>query len=260
MGKTRKRIHTLDELRGFCLILMVAFHGFFLVGYTFGIPLARELFDFFLPIQPVFAGIFIFLCGLSCHLSRNNLKRGLLLTGVALLLSAVLWCAVWWRMLTDDCVIWFGVLHLLAACILLYCLLNPLFKHIHPWVGLVLCAVLFVLCYHVPPENGGWFGIRGWFTVATPPAALDHPLLYPIGLCPISPCGDYVPLLPWAFCFFGGSFAGVWAARGRFPKWSYRRHVPFFGWLGRHSLIVYLFHQPVLYVLCELILWVSKRL
>ena len=260
MARSKKRIHALDELRGFCLILMVAFHAFFLVGYTFGVPLARSLYAFFSPVQPLFAGIFIFLCGLSCNLSRSNLKRGVLLAGAALLLSAVLWCAVWWRMLADDSVIWFGILHLLATCILLYCLLHRLLSRIHPLLGLLVCAVLFILCYHIPPDNGGWFGIRGWFTVATPPAAYDHPLLYPLGLCPISRCGDYVPLLPWMFCFFGGSFTGVWAVRGKFPKWTYARRVPFFSWLGRHSLVIYLLHQPALYVLCELILWVGKRL
>ena len=260
MARSRKRIHALDELRGFCLVLMVAFHAFYLIGYAFDVAFCRTLFDFFLPVQPFFAGIFIFLCGLSCHLSRNNLKRGVLLAGAAALLSAVLWCAVWWRMLSYDSVIWFGILHLLASGILLFCLLERVLKRIPPLVGLLCCAVLFVLCYHLSPEKGGWFGIRGWFTLYVPTAPTDHPLLYPLGLCPISPNGDYVPLLPWLFGFVGGSFTGVWAARGALPKGLYRRRFSSLSWLGRHSLLIYLAHQPVLYVLCELISWALKRL
>ena len=259
MARSRKRIHALDELRGFCLLLMVAFHAFYLIGYTFDVAVCRQLFDFFLPIQPLFAGIFIFLCGLSCNLSRSNLKRGWLLAGAAVLLTAVLWCAVWWRMLPPDSAVWFGILHLLACCVLLYCLFHPVLNRIPPLLGVLLCAALFVLCYHLPFDNGGWFGISGWFVVQLPPSPLDHPLLYPLGLCPISPVGDYVPLLPWLFCFLTGSFTGVWAVRGRFPKWTYRRRVRVFSWLGRHSLIVYLVHQPILYVLCELVLGLFKR-
>lgn len=260
MGRSRKRIHLLDEVRGFSLILMVFFHAFYLIGYSYGVNFCRELFDFFFPAQPFFAGLFIFICGISCNLSRSNLKRGLLLFGAAVLLSGVMWCATFWRMVTADNQIWFGVLHLLAVCILLYTILRPLLSHITPWLGLSVCAALFVLCYHVPASMGGFFGIRDLFTMAIPAAPTDHPLLYPLGLCPISPCGDYVPLLPWAFCFFGGTFVGVWATRHKFPKWTYRNRFPALSVIGRHTLLIYLFHQPILYVLCEAVSWVIKHL
>ncbi len=258
MGRSR-RIFFLDEVRGFSLILMVFFHAFFLIGYTYDVAFFRDLFDFFFPIQPVFAGLFIFLCGISCNLSHNNLRRGLLLLGAAILLSGVMWCAAFWRITTADTCIWFGILHLLAVCILLYTFLRPALSRIPPWLGLLVCAILFVLCYSVPPSFGGYFGIRGLFTVAVPSAPPDHPLLYALGLCPVSPCGDYVPLLPWLFCFFGGTFTGVWAKRRKFPKWTYRNRFPALSWLGRHTLLIYLFHQPVLYVLCEAVNWLIKR-
>ena len=116
--------------------------------------------------------------------------------------------------------------------------------------------ILFVLCYHVPFQDGGYFGIRGLFTAAVPAATVDHPLLYPLGLCPVSDCGDYFPLLPWVFCFLGGAFAGRWS----FPKWTYRSRFPFFSAVGRHSLWIYLLHQPVLYLLCEVIQWLIRQI
>lgn len=253
--RSRRRISLLDEVRGFAIVLMVFFHAFYLIGYTFDVEFCRTLFAFFYPAQPWFAALFIFLCGLSCNLSHNNLKRGLLLAGAAALLSAVMWCVVFWRVLTPDNYIWFGILHLLAVCILLFALLRPTLKHVPAWLGVALCAVLFALCWHVPAEMGGYFGIRGIFTVAVPPASQDHPLLYALGLCPVTLCGDYFPLLPWMFCFFAGAFAGRW----RFPKWAYRRRFPWFAAIGRHSLWVYLLHQPVLYALCELVSWLIKR-
>ena len=262
MGNTRgrRRISLLDELRGLSILLMVFFHAFYLIGYEFDVTFCKTLYAFFSPAQPFFAGLFIFICGISCNLSRSNLKRGLLLAGAAALSSLLMWCAVWWRMVDNDSYIWFGILHLLAVCILLYALLRPTLQYLPPLLGLVLCSMLFVLCYHIPADEGGYFGIRGLFTLWVPAAATDHPLLYAFGLCPISRCGDYFPLLPWVFCFLGGSFAGVWAARGKFPKWTYRSRFPLFGTMGRHTLIIYLLHQPVLYLLCEIVSWGIRRI
>lgn len=260
MARSRRRISLLDELRGLSIVLMVFFHAFYLIGYEFDIEFFQELYAFFSPAQPYFAGLFIFICGISCNLSHSNVKRGLLLAGVAALMSMVLWCAVWWRMLSPGNYIWFGILHLLAVCILLYALLRPTLKYIPPVLGFVCCLVLFVLCYHIPYDQGGYFGLRGLFTVGIPAAATDHPLLYPFGLCPVSACGDYFPLLPWFFCFLGGSFVGVWATRGKFPKWTYRCRFPWLAATGRHTLLIYLFHQPILYLLCEVIGWLIHRI
>ncbi|MBQ3259416.1 MAG: DUF1624 domain-containing protein [Clostridia bacterium] len=252
VNRPRRRISFLDELRGFAIVLMVFYHAFYLVGYTFDVEVCRVLFRFFQPAQPWFAALFVCLCGVSCHFSHNNAKRGAALLGIALLLSGVMWCAVFWRMLTPDHYIWFGVLHLLSACILLFALLRPTLKYIPAWLGLIVCMLLFVLTYHVPADSGGYFGIRGVFTLAVPLAATDHPLLYAFGLCPVTLSGDYFPLLPWAFCFFAGTFIGRWKC----PKWAYRSRFPWLAAVGKHSLWVYLLHQPVLYLLCEILAWI----
>ncbi len=246
-----RRIHVLDELRGFCVILMVFYHAFYTIGYVFDIAFAETLFDFFKPAEPLFAGLFIFISGFCCHLSRNNLKRGLSLAGVAILLTAVLWCAEWWRMLPSGSVIWFGVLHCLAACMLVYALFRPTLRCLPAWLGALLCAALFVLCYHVPEYNGAWFGIPGVFRWSVPAATQNNPWLYALGLCPVSATGDYFPLLPWLFCFLTGSYVGTW--RRHLPKWAYRRRVPFLARAGQWSLWIYLLHQPFIYAVCTLV-------
>ena len=111
----RRRIHVLDEIRGLCVVLMVAYHALYVIGYLFNISVARELFDFFEPVQPVFAGLFVLICGISCHLSHNNIKRGLLLAGFSALLSLVMWIAVQKGVLDEYSYIWFGVLHCLSV-------------------------------------------------------------------------------------------------------------------------------------------------
>lgn len=254
MGKTgHRRIHALDELRGFTILLMILYHSWYILGYLFNIGFCRTLFDFFkydLPLQPFFAGVFIVICGISCNLSHSNFKRGLLLAGVAALLSLCTWCAVFWGILDKSSYIWFGILHCLAVCILLYALLQPTLRLIPPWLGLLICAVLLWICWHVPAEHGGYFGIKGLFTMAVPEAAPNTPHLYPFGLCPVYNTADYFPLLPWFFCFLMGTFIGVWAKKGKFPKWTYRSRLPFLSTIGRYTLWIYVLHQPIVYLLC----------
>ena len=44
----------------------------------------------------------------------------------------------------------------------------------------------------------------------------------------------------------------MWAKEGRFPRWMYRSRLPWLSWLGRHTLVIYVVHQPVVFGLCWL--------
>ena len=151
----RDRIQFLDALRGLSIILVVAYHcGFNLVamGYIPRGALYNPLLDV---LQPLFAGLFIVLAGISSRFSQNNLKRGLFVVGAAALVTVV--------SLVIGMPIWFGILHLLAACILLYLLVGcvgfPVFSG-----GKAGWAVLF------GPTGGYLFGfvlsamLCGWGT------------------------------------------------------------------------------------------------
>lgn len=58
---------------------------------------------------------------------------------------------------------------------------------------------------------------------------------------------DYFPLLPWLFVFLFGTWAGRYVKDGRLPQGFYTLKAPHLALVGRHALLIYLLHQPVLY-------------
>lgn len=245
---TRRRIHFLDEVRGLDILLMVIYHVFYMAGWVFNLSWGRTLFLFFRPVAPFFAGVFVFLCGISCHLSHNNWKRGGILALIAIGISLVMWLADFLNLLPGQ-MIWFGILHFLATAILLFALLRPLLSKIPPLAGLLVCAFLFLITWNLPFHQGSTIGIPGVWEWKIPDSLIAMPALYPLGIG-YGVGADYFPLFPWIFCFLCGSFIGVWAEQDRFPQWMYRRRVPFFSFLGKMTLPIYVVHQPLAYVLC----------
>jgi uncharacterized membrane protein len=61
---------------------------------------------------------------------------------------------------------------------------------------------------------------------------------------------DYFPLYPWITLFLFGVFTGKIIKRAlHFSRvsWLLKSNLPVFSMLGRNSLPIYLFHQPILY-------------
>jgi uncharacterized membrane protein len=199
-----ERIQIIDAARGFCIILVIAYHGGYNLVVRELIPEGALYNPLLAVLQPFFAGVFIMLAGVSSRLSRNNLKRGLQLTGCAALVTAV--------SLIYGEPIWFGILHLLAACVLLYALLSKL-RIVIPFTAM---AAFFAL----------WFGIEKW---------------------PAVPSADHFPIVPWGFVFFFGVWLGGLVKEMKLPGWFYSARIPVLPAIGRKTLIIYLLHQPVMY-------------
>ena len=147
----KNRIYFIDEIRGLAVFCMIFYHAFYLFDSFFGWEWAEKMFYFFMPLQPIFAGIFIFICGISCTFSKNNLKRGLVLLCVAIgftVVTAVVMPALGFV----DCEIYFGILHFLSVGIIIHSLLSKWKNKPAPAVGLALCAVLYAFTSTV--ENG----------------------------------------------------------------------------------------------------------
>ena len=137
----------------------------------------------------------------------------------------------------------FGVLTFLGTAMLLTGVLEPLLKKVMPAVGLAVSAVLFAVCY---PVGLGWVGLGGW-KLMLPQSLYANYFTAFFGFYPDwFYSADYFGLLPWLFLFWAGCY--LHKAVGRRRMESLRRSVcPALGWMGRHSLLLYLLHQPVIY-------------
>ncbi len=232
----KARIHTLDEIRGFCVFCMVFDHALFTYGYMFSNEFSRNLFDFFSHISPAFAATFVFICGISCMLSRSNLMRGLKISAAALALTFGS------LIIMPDVPIIFGILHLLGFCVLLYHFTGKFTDKIPAIWGIAACVLLFALTYNI---GGGYLGV-GNFRINIPFEIYESNHLMLLGLAsPFKGYSDYFPLLPWIFAFYAGIFTGRYAKEDKFPKFMYKPRVPFFSTLGKNAFFVYLIHQPL---------------
>lgn len=241
----KQRLHFLDALRGFTLINMIAFHGMWNLVYLFGV---RANWYTGMPgylWQQWICWTFILLSGFCWSFSRNHLKRGAMVFGGGLVVTAVT-CLV-----MPESRIVFGVLTCIGSCMLLLIPAEKLLKSVPAAVGLAVCFGLFVLLRNV---SGRSLGFEGW-VICPLPATLYRNLLTAYLGFPHRGffSTDYFPLLPWFFLFVTGYFLfRLLDERGLNSKLFAKGNMPVLNWLGRHSLIVYLLHQPILYGLCLL--------
>ena len=182
---------------------------------------------FKMPARPL---IFLLACCLCATLASRSFQRGVYVFGAALVISYVTFFMVNVLNFPSDMLIWFGILHMLGVCMMLF----PLFKRLPVWA----LAVLGV----------GFVALGVWFESFCIPVNF----LFPLGLraqgfyCG----GDYFPLLPGFGWFLLGAVIGRTAYRKKqslLPRVNAANPViRFFSFCGRHSLLIYMLHQPVL--------------
>lgn len=252
-----RRIALIDEIRGLAIILMVIYHTFFDLVVIFQLDIPAFYSDFVQFLVAVFGGLFIFISGTACHLSRNNLKRGAICFALGLLLTLIT------TLFLPEEQILFGILHFLGIGMMLFPLLEPVLRKIPPVIGLIAAILLALICYHVPD---GYLGFEGLFSLSLPRGPYLSGWLFWLGFPGDTfVSSDYFPIIPWLFIFLAGSFFGVLVKERRLPKWFYatQEEQPRFlrplSFVGRHTLMIYLLHQPLVYGALTLIFALLNR-
>lgn len=236
MKELKKRYFEVDVLRGIAIIMMITFHVLFNLNF-FG--------AFYIPIHEGFlwwfgrgtAVLFLLLVGVSLTLSYSRsvlgksgeflfpkyVKRGAIVYGFGLLIT--LMTAIF---LSEGYVV-FGILHLIGVSIILaYPFLKLRFVNL--FLGLIFISAgiyLQTLTFSFDTLLFVGFIPETFYTV------------------------DYFPLLPWfgfilIGIFFGNLSYPGFKRRFRLPDYSKNITVRLMSFLGRHSLGIYLIHQPII--------------
>lgn len=242
------RLHLLDSLRGLTLLSMIAYHTMWDLVYLFDVTapwyrsFAAELW------QQSICWTFILLSGFCHGLGHHPIRRGLLVTGASLLVSLV---TVFFM---PSSKILFGVLTLIGLSMLLCVPVGRLTAKLPPALGSVLSFALFLLTKTAQRGKLVLFGQ----TLCTLPDALYKN--YPTALLGFPQKGfsssDYFPLIPWFFLYLTGFF--LYRIVSRHENWKRfvkKPEIPVLAFLGRHSLIVYMLHQPVVYAVLGLLFY-----
>lgn len=225
-GSAAARVALIDALRGGAVIAMIVYHLGFDLDMLGWIEQDINHDPVWLTARALILGTFLFAVGVSFALGehaqtplRAKLTRSGRIAAAALLVTVASWVVF------PQSAIYFGTLHAIAV-ISLVLLVVP--RGVWPAGALGAAAIAVgVLCSH---------------------SIFDHPSLAWIGLMTHKPLTeDYVPLLPW----LGVSLIGYAVAHAMLQRQllgALTRIAPPRGlsWTGRHSLAIYLLHQPLL--------------
>lgn len=219
------RIVEIDSFRGIALVLMMLFHFLYDLKefYNISIPYWEEFWYYEGKLSAI---LFMLLAGISCTLSKNNIKRGfkVFLIGMILTVASYIFMPKEY--------IRFGILHLLGSSMIIY----PFIKNL-PSIYTFLSSLVIII-------------LGNMFSDIT----MNTWILIPFGITSRSFISmDYYPLLPWLGVFLIGTILGKIFYKEKksiINKWCSNN---IFTFLGRHSLIIYLSHQPIFLVFLYLI-------
>ena len=222
------RVPTLDTLRGVAIVAMAIYHFCFDLRY-FGFLRADLEHDWrWITARTMILSTFLLVAGVSAVLADRQHPGGSSrrwLAHIGVIAAAALAVSAGSYLMFPQTWIWFGVLHAIAVSLLIA---RPLVRR----PALAAAAGIAIIVAGLAFQNAafdnrtlGWLG----FMTAKPPTE------------------DYVPLFPWTGVLLLGTAIGPHLVRTRFAALAPLARAPAaLGFLGRHSLAVYLLHQPIL--------------
>jgi len=238
-----QRFWEIDFLRGIAIIMMVLYHLLYNLHY-FAHYNVNVYSGFWLYFARATATTFIFLVGVSLTISFSKAKKisldekklflKYLIRGLKIFSWGLIITLVTWVFLREGCVV-FGILHLIGISIILA---YP-FLRFHSWNLLIGLLLIFSGLY----LKGLTFNFSWLVWLGVKPAHF-----YTV---------DYFPLLPW----FGIVLIGLFFGNLLYPDHSRKFQlsnlssfsvIKIFCFLGKHSLLIYLIHQPLIIVLLYL--------
>ena len=138
----KQRIWELDVLKGINLLWMLVIH--FLYDITWLFPLVEWSEPAWYRLLVRLCGVlFVLISGICVTLGKRSVRRGLTVLGGGMIITAVTVALAWTGFCDKGIIIYFGVLHCLGVCMLLW----PIFRKLPGWalglmgLGLVLLGI-----------------------------------------------------------------------------------------------------------------------
>ncbi len=229
----KKRIWELDAFRGICVLGMVIVHFVYDLVELYGIVDWKypEWFSF---VKDWGGVLFILISGICATLGKRSVRRGVIVVLCGMICTIVTYGMYRLGMAWKGIIIYYGVLHCLGTCMILWWL----FKRFPTAVLGVLGIAMVAAGLYLRQER---FDVSLW--------------LMPLGIIPRSfASSDYFPLLPNLGFFLLGAVLGRTAYRKQeslLPRVDPEMGcIHFLSGCGKHSLLIYLAHQPILSGLC----------
>jgi len=224
MKLVKKRISSIDFMRGLLIIGMVIYHTLYNISEIFNVDINFNQ-PIFYYIQVLGVSLFILLCGIASNFSHNNLKRGIKLLILALIITLVTY------LFNPNFYIKFGILHFLGVATIFYHFYRN-FYYQNLFLLLFSAIVITILIQDIQVTNS---------------------FMFPLGLYNREfLSSDYVPIFGFIIPFIMGNIIGKYLKTKEIKKSKLANNVITF--IGRHSLLIYLFHQPIILLILYLIL------
>jgi len=235
------RLWEIDVTRGVAILMMIVFHTVFDLSFfaIFPVDVATGFWRYFAYAT---ATLFLLVVGISLVISHDRaavklsglmLAKKFLVRGAGIFALGLLVTIATWLYLPEGYVI-FGILHLIGVSVML----SPLFFRFRAWN--IPAGILCILI--------------GWFVVSRISLPSPSVLLLPLGIhAPAFWSVDYTPLFPWLGVVLIGMGTGAFLYAGATRHFTLKSLPELFvrplSFLGRHSLVIYLVHQPVIILL-----------
>lgn len=261
---------------------MIAFHACYDLVSLYGVSLTWFVFPYIDLWRNSIAWVFIFLAGMMCSYSVHKIKRCVVYLVCAFLIYVVT------TLVAVDIPINFGIIFCLgmsttvvtfvsymllrvvktAAFVKLSAVVPSFTGNVGTFILLCVMLGLFGITYHIPHGYISFFQ----YTWRLPAYLYSSYITAAFGFAPsYFQSGDYYPIFPYLFLYSGGALAG-WLSKSYvmtlqtarrckepvtlthyspgallFYSLTFVKNV--LGFMGRHSLQIYVLHQPLLCIL-----------
>jgi len=236
-----ERYYLLDELRGLTLISMIAYHAMYDLVELYGVSVA---WFWKLPgyvWQQSICWTFILLSGFCWNLGKKPLKRGLTVFAGGLVITIIT------SLFLPSQRIIFGILTFTGTAMMVMIPLSRMLSRIPASWGLFFSALLFFFTRNI---NIGYWGFESLRLGMVPNLFYQGWTMTFLGFPQKGfYSGDYFSFFPWIFLFLFGYYLFHATMRNENVKKFLRCRFGMAKWIGKHSLPIYMIHQPILMII-----------